>query len=82
MLVIHVSIKNDNSLNEYSTTRPPLPIYLARLSDQWVVCTPLSYDVTNEMFLSVVRSQDGDLLSGITNQAHVHKDSHSVFGLA
>ena len=60
-------------------TSPSPSIYLARLSNQRVVCTPLSYDVTDKMFLSVVSCQDGDLVSGITNQAHVHKDSHSVF---
>ena len=56
--------------------------YLAGLTNQRVVSTPLPDDVTDEMFLPIVGCQDGDLVSGVTDQAHVHKNCDCVLGFS
>ena len=37
--------------------------------------------VADQMFLPVVRCQDGDLFGWIAQQSHVHEHGHNIFGL-
>ena len=52
--------------------------HLAGLANKGIASTPLFDDVADEMFLSVVSCQDGNLISWITKQAHVHKYGDGV----
>ena len=57
-------------------------IYLVWSPDERVVSAPLLHHIANQMFLSVVRRQTRNALSGVAMQTHVHEDGHHVLGLS
>lgn len=50
-------------------------------ADEGVVATPLLNDISDQVFLSIVRGQNGDLLSRVSQHAHVHEHSHNILSL-
>lgn len=56
--------------------------HLARPPEQRVVRAPPLDDVTDEVLLAVVRAEDGDLVRGVAQHAHVLVTADDVFGLA
>ena len=55
--------------------------YLARLIKEGVASTTLVDDVSNQMFLSIVGSEDADSFCRVAQQAHVHVQSYSILRL-
>ena len=51
-------------------------------SDQWVATTTLSYHISQQVFLTVVCGQDGDLISRVTQQSHVHEQRDTVLSFS
>ena len=53
-------------------------VYLVRSTNEAVVGTSLLDDVADEMFLSVVCRQYGDLVGRVADHTHVHVHRHHV----
>jgi hypothetical protein len=49
--------------------------------DEWIGGTPNVDDITNEMLLPIVCSENGYLVRWVADQSHIHKHGHTVFSL-
>ena len=52
--------------------------YFARPTNQWIVATTLSDDVTNQMFLTIICRKNSDLIRGVTKQPQVHEQANTI----
>lgn len=52
--------------------------YLVRSADERIAGTADVDYVTDQVLLSIVRGQDGDLLRGIAEQSHVHEHRNTI----
>lgn len=55
--------------------------YLVRLCEEGVPSTALVDDVSDQVFLSIVGSQDADAVGRVTQQTHVHVQSDRILSL-
>lgn len=55
---------------------------LAWHSKQRISCASLLENLSNQMLLAVVSSEDADATGGVTDQSHVHVELHDVLRLA
>ena len=53
---------------------------LVRHSDYWIVGAASRADVAKQRLLPVVGGEDGDLVGGVADEAHVHVHGHHVLG--
>ena len=58
-----------------------LPILYANADMNEIKSLPGGNHITDQMFLAIIRGQNGDLFGRVTNQPHVHKSGHHEFGL-
>lgn len=56
--------------------------YFMWISNKWVVSTSFSDDVTDQMFLPIIRGQYGDLLRGPSYEAHIHEHCHYILSFS
>ena len=56
--------------------------YFVGLPNERVVSTPLFDNISNEMLLSIVCGQNGDVLRWVSNHPHVHKGGHHILSFS
>lgn len=55
--------------------------HLVGLAEEWVGAAALVDDVSDQVLLAVVGSQDADAVGWVAQQAHVHVKGHRILGL-
>ena len=52
------------------------------ITNHWVVGTSVLNHISDEMFLTIICRQDGDLFSRVSDKSHVHESCDDVFSFS
>jgi hypothetical protein len=50
-------------------------------ANKWVIGTTIVDDISDQMLLAIVGSEDGNLFRRVANESHVHVSCNYVLGL-
>lgn len=58
-----------------------LLFYLVWSANEWIISTTIVDDISDQMLLTIIGSEDGDLFRWVANESHVHVSGNNVLSL-
>jgi hypothetical protein len=55
--------------------------YLVWSADKWIISATIVDDISDQMLLTIVGSEDGNLFRWVANESHVHVSCYYVLSL-